>query len=107
MNKRTYQVVGQRVLVRPDDPEKKTEWGLVLPASWDEKRERQALDCGTVLAIGSLAWKDFKDDTPWCKIGDRVVFARHSGKFMVDPEDDKKEVVLIKDEDVQCVIVGE
>ena len=70
----------------------------------NKKREDASVDTGIVLAIGPTAWHDFKSD-PWCKVGDTILFAKFSGKFVEDPET-KEDVVILNDEDVVAVVQG-
>lgn len=98
---------GHRVVVKQDkleevDPKyaKAKSFGLVLAEHQDIKREQNGVDTGVVLSIGETAWKDFDTD-PWCKVGDRIAFAKHAGKYLKDGED---EVLIINDEDVVAVL---
>lgn len=106
--------VGIRIMVKPDPVEKMTKSGIVLAV--DEKTERAGTQKGTVLGIGSMAWKNalygygLEGWEPWCKVGDRIHFPRYGGKLVCindgpDVPDEKREyVVFINDEDVQAVI---
>lgn len=93
--------VGHRVLIKPDDVEKKTEFGLVLVV--DEKMEKAAQVTGTVIAIGKNAWKAFDDGHAWASVGDKVAYTRYAGKPITDP-DTGGEYLIINDEDVTAVI---
>jgi co-chaperonin GroES (HSP10) len=113
--------VGHRVVIKQEkleeaDPtyKKATQLGIVIAEHDDKKREQAGFDKGTVIAIGPDAWKAFylnsnpQDSTlrgfePWCKIGDKVAFAKYSGKTVKDPEDHQDYMVL-NDEDIVCVI---
>lgn len=95
------EVVGHRLMIMPDPVEKKTESGIILGI--DEKKYREATMSGKVVGIGPNAFVGFGDSTPWCSIGDHIIFARHSGKFVSDPQT-KEEFYVINDEDVQVVI---
>ena len=99
-----FKITGQRVLIRPDEVEKKTASGLLLPGTWNEQAERNATQSGVVVQLGAIAYKDISDGTPWCKEGDHVVFARHSGKFIENPDDQKDILVMVRDEDIQGII---
>lgn len=104
---------GHRVLVEHDKLEEKdevyksaTQFGIVIPENSKEKRLTQnAVDTGIIISIGETAWKDF-GDKPWAKVGDYIAFARHAGKYIEDPAD-KKEYVILNDEDIVCVIKGD
>lgn len=104
--------IGHRLLVKPDPVEEKTAGGIVLAV--DIKRERAGSQKGTIMDIGPLAWTNEvifgKNPSPWCKVGDRVFFARYGGKMINLNEDTTKEedwVVVLNDEDIQAVITEE
>ena len=104
--------IGHRIVVKPDPVEEKTAGGIVL--ALDTKRERAAVQKGTVLDIGPLAWTNEvifgKAPRAWCKVGDRVFFARYGGKMINLNEDTTKEedwVVVLNDEDLQALIEDE
>lgn len=96
--------LGHRLLVKPDSIEdvddnyrsaKKA--GIIIPDQ-EARKEQIAVDKGTVVDIGSTAFKDFGGD-PWCQVGDRVAYTRYGGKFLKDPETDE-EYLILNDEDV-------
>lgn len=67
---------GHRVLIRAEEVEEKTQGGILLPGEIT-KREQLAEIRGRVVAIGSTAYSDQAE--PFCKVGDRVIFAKYSG----------------------------
>ena len=70
---------GYRLLVLPFTPKEKTKGGIIFSQESLDKA-RIATNCGYVLKMGDLAYKDkdkFKE--PWCKLGDWVIFARYAG----------------------------
>lgn len=90
--------VGFRVHVKPDvseNEQRAKRSGIVLVDDY-ERTNRNAVDTGTVVDIGPLAWQAYGGDA-WVKVGDRVVYARHAG-YAVGEEADK--VLVINDEDV-------
>lgn len=97
------EVLGHRVLVKPDPLETKTESGIIVSYGDKEKLHRIAMDKGTLVGVGSNAWKGYDDGTPWASVGDRVFFAKNAGKWIKDPGSDE-EYVLLNDEDIQCRI---
>jgi co-chaperonin GroES (HSP10) len=103
------EVVGHRVLIKPDALETKTESGIIINYGDMEKRHAEATTKGVVVQVGPLAWKDaaFRPDLPewkpWCKPGDEVIYAKFSGKFVKDPETEE-ELYLTNDIDVQVVV---
>jgi co-chaperonin GroES (HSP10) len=101
--------LGHRVLVKPDsledsDPTYKSlkAMGFERAPSEDLRREQVGIDKGMVLALGATAFNDFGGE-PWCEVGAYVAYARHSGKFITDPESDEK-YLLLNDEDLICEI---
>lgn len=102
-------VVGHRVLIRPKPLETKTESGLVISYGDKEKLHKSGVEEGTVEHIGPMAWKSVdlgygtSDWSPWVKVGDKVVYAKYSGKFVTDP-DTSEEFVIVNDVDIQAII---
>ncbi len=100
--------VGHRVIVKPDPVETQSKGGLILAV--DEKREAAAAQRGTVFDIGNMAWKNtlygygLDGWEPWCKVGDRVFFARYAGKMF---RDGSEVYSVMNDEDIQCLIIDE
>lgn len=102
------EIVLHRVLIKQDKLEeankdyvKMQALGLVLPDTDDRKRAQAGVDTGTVMAIGPTAFRDFGSESP-IKEGDRIAYARFSGKFITDPATDE-EFVALNDEDVICI----
>jgi len=98
-----------RILVKQDRLEEKDETykragkvGILIPSLDEKVREQAAIDTGTVVAIGSTAFKDFGTTSP-VEIGDYVVFAKHAGKTLIDPETEEQ-FVCLNDEDI-CAIL--
>lgn len=75
--------------------------GIVIPDHEDNKRAQAGVDTGIIIAIGDTAYRDF-GTTPPIKVGDRIAYARFSGKFITDPEDNE-EYVALNDEDIVCI----
>ncbi|MFZ2190103.1 MAG: co-chaperone GroES family protein [Candidatus Magasanikiibacteriota bacterium] len=101
-----------RILIKQDKLEdankdyvKMRELGLVLAETEDRKRAQAGVDTGTVVAIGSTAFKDFGTTSP-IVVGDKIAYARFSGKFVTDPAT-QEEFVALNDEDVICVFSEE
>lgn len=85
------------ILVEPKKLEKKTESGIVLPDSHEEKTQQ-----GKVIAVGSSLVTDYgtKKESP-CKIGDHVVYKEWGGS---EYKDGDKEYMLLKFEDIMAII---
>ena len=104
---------GHRLIIRQDaledaheDIRKAKQLGLIIP---EGERDKANIDRGVVLSVGPTAFKDFGGEA-WCKVGDRVFFARYGGKMINLNEDTTKEedwVVVLNDEDIQAVITEE
>lgn len=98
--------VGFRIVIKPDPVMEKTKGGIILAT--DDKLERAAISVGTVVEVGPIAFMAFKPyEGAWCKAGDKIAYARYAGKWVADPEfpDDKeKELLVINDEDVVCLL---
>jgi len=113
-------VKGHRLLVKPDAPKdsynkdvpeelKKLDFKIAMDSD-QEKREEVAASIGTVVQVGNTCWSAFdrKSDgwEPWCKVGDRITFSRYGGKLQQDPVT-KEKFMVINDEDVHCIVIGE
>lgn len=102
-------VCGHRLLIKQidyleDDPayQRAKALGITIADVEENKRAKESVDQGTVVQIGTTAFQDF-GGTPWCKVGDKVVYAKYAGKLIVDPETQDK-FYAINDEDVVAVI---
>lgn len=111
------QVVGDRVLIAPEEGDDRTRVGLYLPATAIESQQVQG---GTVVAVGpGDAMPDLAsfDDEPWrtsqprarrstmqCRVGDQVIFFRKASveitfderKYLVVPQ--AAILVLVRDD---------
>ena len=80
------------------------ETGLYVPKTEQVDREQGAVDRGTVIQVGDTAFKDLSE-TPWCVVGDEIIFSRYAGKKITDPYT-KENFTCINDEDVLIVITN-
>lgn len=87
---------GYRVIVEPENEEKTTEGGIIIPS-----KERAEQEIGRVVAVGPDAWYDYKE--PWAKVGDRCLYSKYGGKIVDSPENGIRYRVL-NDEDIVCII---
>lgn len=101
---------GHRVLIKQDILAERSDVhrraksaGIVLADTTDARREQLSMDTGVVLKIGQTAFKEFGGD-PWCKVGDRVAFAKHTGKIFRDPNNQNNIYLVQNDEDIIAVI---
>lgn len=84
------------VLIEPQEAERKTASGLVLPEIHEEKPQR-----GQVLAVGPAETTDsgVKKEAP-CKIGEMVIYKQWGGN---EVKSEGKEYLLVKFGDVLAV----
>jgi co-chaperonin GroES (HSP10) len=89
---------GWRLLVLPFTPKEKTSGGLII-AQESLDKARIATNCGYVLKMGPLCYKDKEkfETGPWCKKGDWVIFARYAGSRLPI---EGGEVRLLNDDEV-------
>lgn len=95
------EALGNRVIVKPDPIEEKIGEIYVVR---DERTAKSETNTGTIVDYGPAAWLDpAMGGKPWVEKGDHVVFAKYSGKFVVDP-DDEQEYVVVNDDAIQARI---
>jgi co-chaperonin GroES (HSP10) len=93
---------GHRVLILADKIDK-MKGSIILPSEYRNRMDMENI-FGTVVALGMTAFKAFDDGVPWCKVGDRVAFAKYGGFIIEDPE--TKEVFrLLNDEDIVAIVI--
>ena len=92
-----------RVLILPDKLEEKTTSGIIIQY---DKREEAAVEKGTVVLVGTTAYKEFGTSAEEQGVvpGARVSYARYAGKTVMDGD---VKYVLLNDEDIVCVIKEE
>jgi co-chaperonin GroES (HSP10) len=93
------------VLVKPDEVEKATKGGIILPETKVEKDEFQRME-GLLVAVSPMAFthKDWPDDMAALKpkVGDRVTFARYNATEIMGRDGGK--YWLMKDESILGVM---
>lgn len=95
-------VLGHRVLLEMIEDvrdEKKSDGGIILAVK--DKVFEEDSEIGIVVQIGTQAYKEVGDGTPWVKIGDKVTISRYAGLKVKHPT---KVLRLINDEDVKVEI---
>lgn len=94
------------ILVKPDDIHEADEQFRRARAMGIEvvvdKREQKAVEYGTVVSVGPTAFVEYGRDPTVLTGGDRISFARYSGKSIKDS--DGTEYLILNDQDVLCVI---
>lgn len=105
MTEPLLQPSGWRILVRVSDLQEKTAGGVYIP-DMAKANERNLSSIGTIVALGPLAYTrpDLGMDTPWCGVGDHVIFGRYAGSRV---EIDGKEYRLMNDDEVLATIPPE
>lgn len=98
----SIKLLTHHVLVKLDDPELKTESGIIIATEEQAKKERKAVEYGTVVQVGPTAFIDLGREPGILTVGDKVSFTRYSGKDVVDT--DKSQYILLNDQDILCVI---
>jgi co-chaperonin GroES (HSP10) len=91
--------LGFTVLVRADAPKEQLRAETIHIPDSVLDRQRIEITTGTILAVGPKAWMDLADGQPWANIGDHVVYAKHGGKIIEDPET-KEKLILLNDKDI-------
>ena len=95
--------VGYRVLIALPDVEETYENTKVLKTTTEMRNEHVMSIIGLVVDMGDQAYQDTDrfGDTPWCKVGDYVMFRANSGtRFKVDG----KEYRLMNDDSIEAVV---
>ncbi len=97
----TFKPVGPRIKVEVEPPkESKTAGGIIMVS---ENRTVEDGETGVVVELGHCAYGNFS--TPWCNIGDIVLFQRYGGKPREEtsPDGSIKYYRILKDIDVIAV----
>lgn len=115
---------GDRILVQPEEIEKKTAGGIIIPETETEKYEAVQM-AARLVAVGPDAWKHKVETVyrvidgqkkmveerhtgyaqPWAKVGDRVMFAKFAGSGRIGA--DGKMYRVLNDEDITAVLSDE
>lgn len=91
--------VGHRVLVLPEETERKTKSGIILQDK-TVMMEESAQTQGTVIALGDTCW--FDEEKPWAKVGDFVMFGKYAG--VVYEGNDGKKYRVLNDRDIVAIL---
>lgn len=90
-----------KLLIQPIRLKEKTKGGIILTSKSRTDIE-SFTNVGKVLVIGNSAYKDARfEGIPWCKVGDYVIFSRHSGERF---KWKGHKLVLLSDDKVDLVI---
>ena len=88
----TIKPLADRVLVKPDTAQEKTQGGIIIPDSAKEKPLK-----GKVLAVG----KGTKDEEMVLKVGDKVLYGKYAG---TEVEIDGEKLMIMKQSDVLATL---
>ena len=92
--------VGNRLIIDQDNLETTTDSGIILKLE-HEAAEQAGQIAGTVVAVGEECY--YRWDTVWCKVGDRILFAKFAGKTINDVSTGKRYLIM-NDVDVVAII---
>lgn len=90
--------LGDRVVVRPEEAEEKTESGLYIPDTAKEKPQR-----GTIVSVGPGRVEDGKKIDMSVGEGDTVLYGKYSGtEVTLNAED----LLIMRESDILGIIDG-
>ena len=92
------QPLGDRVVVRPLEPQAKTKGGIVLPDTAKEKPQEGevvAVGKGKILDNGTLQALEVK-------VGDKILYGKYSGNEITTKEGE--ELLIMREEDILAII---
>ncbi|WP_092342972.1 MULTISPECIES: co-chaperone GroES [Candidatus Ichthyocystis] len=90
--------LGDRVVVRRVEEERKTASGIVIPDTAAEKPDQ-----GLVIAVGDGKIGEDGNLLPMSlKVGDRILFGKYSGQAV---KIDGEELLVMREEDAMCMMV--
>lgn len=97
--------VEYNVLIKQDAVEETTRGGLYIPEE-NRLREKHGQTRGVIVAVADMAFNGdvWPDEIPRPEPGQRIVFAKHTGTFVIGLDDE--EYRIIKDKDVVGLIDG-
>ena len=90
--------VGERILIKPFQVEKVTSGGILLTSEVTSKEDAGQIQA-EVIALGDMAYQGVE---PWCKVGDKIIFAKYAG--LTYPGKDGAMYRVLRDNDVVAVI---
>jgi co-chaperonin GroES (HSP10) len=95
-NKSGINPVGWRILIEPQEVKKVSKGGILLTTETSAEREQMGNTTGIVVAMGDQCFND--QDTKWCVVGDKVIFAKYAGLLYLGK--DGKQYRMINDKDI-------
>jgi chaperonin GroES len=92
------QPLGDRVVVRPSEPESQRPSGIYVAETAKEKPQK-----GEILAVGPGKWEDGQVEPMNVQVGDTVLFAKYAGtEIKVEDE----EVLILSQKDILAKFNG-
>lgn len=89
--------LADRVVVQADEAEEKSEGGIILPDTAQEKPQK-----GTIVALGAGRTSDSGDlIKPEVKVGDKVLYGKYSGNEI---SINGTEYLIMRESDVLAVV---
>lgn len=85
--------VGWRILVKPREIAKVSKGGILLTTEMTQEREQLGNTTGIVVEMGNDCYSSMEDKTPWCKVGDKVIFAKYSGLMYTGKDGEQYRVI--------------
>jgi len=101
MNTSGINPCGHRILILPRQIAKKTASGIIMATDNLREREQMANTTGVVVAMGPTCYIEDGFE-PWCKVGDKVAFAKFAG--LVYTGRDGADYRMVNDGDVTAVL---
>lgn len=93
-----FQPLGDRIIIKPLEPETKTKGGIVLPDTVKEKPQEGkvvAVGKGKLLENGTVHKSDVKE-------GDVVLYAKYSGTEVTTK--DGQEYLIVREDDILAIV---
>lgn len=99
--------IGFVAMIEVEEVQKYSKGGIALVT--DEVMERNAQTIGKILAFGEDFGVAYKPQTPrWgLQVGDKVIYAKHAGKWVKDPETGKEYLFVLDSDIVGKVVQGD
>ena len=88
--------LGERVVLKQQEAEEKTQSGIILPDSAKEKPQT-----AVVIAVGPGSEKDGKKAEMQVKEGDRVIYSQYSG---TDVKLEDEEYIIVNQSDIIAIV---
>jgi chaperonin GroES len=83
-----WNLLGDRVLIEPADPEEETSQGIIVPVGYQESPPE-----GVVVAVGN----GYDGIKPAVQVGDKVSYGKTAG---VKVEIDRRELLMMREQEI-------